>query len=201
MIQIIKRKCFKRLDIDKGDFKKPIRQICKNCNCTISISNIFDLDIKKNCYADPLYMIDPYELAFKCPNCNYQIILSSFNNRKVKKFLKKHNTDMYDLRNYLEYVKWFKYQKYINPNIIKGKALEQLAQRLYRLVYLMEVFHYPEFTCKDVMNYYLIKEMRNFYRHKRINDVVTTKELLETMSFDYINEKYENINNYEKEED
>ena len=53
----------------------------------------------------------------------------------------------------------------------------------------MEVFHYPEFTCKDAMNYYLIKELRNFYKHKRISDAATTKKLLETMSFDYINEK------------
>ena len=98
MIQIIKRsKHNKRLDIDNGDFQKPIKQICKNCNCTISISNIFDFYIKKNCYAEPLYMIDPYELAFKCPNCTCQITLSSFNDRKVKKFLKKHNTDIYDL--------------------------------------------------------------------------------------------------------
>ena len=201
MIQIIKRKCFKQLDMDNGDFKKPIKQTCKSCNCTMSISNLFDLDIKKNCYADPLYMIDPYELAFKCPNCTCEVTLSGFNNTKIRKFLKQHNTDMYDLRDYLEYVKWFKYQKYTNPNTIKGKALEQLAQRLYRLIYLMEVFHYPEFTCKDVMNYYLIKELRNFYRHKRISDVVTTKELLETMSFEYMNEKYKNRNNYEKEKD
>jgi len=203
MIQIIKRsKHNKRLDIDNGDFKKPIRQICKNCNCTLSISNIFDFYIKKNCYAEPLYMIDPYELAFKCPNCTCQITLSSSNDRKVKKFLKKHNTDIYDLRDYLEYVKWFKYQEYKEPNTVKDKnKVERLAVKLYRLVYLMEAFHYPEFTCKDVMNYYLIKELRNFYRHKRISDVVTTKELLETMSFDYMNKKYENINNCEKEED
>lgn len=108
MIQIIKRKRTKQLDIDNGYLNKPIRQICKNCNYTLSISNIFDFYIKKNCYTDPLYMIDPYELAFKCPNCNCQIILSSSNNRKVKKFLKKHNTDMYDLRNYLEYSKSYK---------------------------------------------------------------------------------------------
>ena len=43
MIQIIKRKCFKRLDIDNGDFKKPIKQTCKSCNCTLSISNIDDI--------------------------------------------------------------------------------------------------------------------------------------------------------------
>lgn len=54
VIQIIKRKCAKRLDMDNGYFKKPIRQTCKSCNCTLSISNIFDLDIKKNCYAGPL---------------------------------------------------------------------------------------------------------------------------------------------------
>ena len=201
MIQIIKRKCTKRLDMDNGDFKKPIKQTCKSCNCTLSISNIFDLYIKKNCYADPFYGIDPYELAFKCPNCACEVSLSGFNDTKIRKFLKRHNTDIYDLRDYIEYKEWFKYPKYENPNTIKGKALEQLAQRLYRLIYLMEVFHYPEFTCKDVMNYYLIKELRNFYRHKRISDVVTTKELLETMSFDYMKEKYENINNYEKEED
>ena len=47
----------------------------------------------------------------------------------------------------------------------------------------------------------LIKELRNFYKHKRISNVSTTKKLLETMSFDYMKEKYENINNYEKEED
>ena len=202
MIQVIKRsKHNKRLDIDNGYFKKPIRQICKNCNCTMSISNIFDFYIKKNCYADPFYAIDPYELAFKCPNCRCEVTLSGFNNTKIRKFLKRHNTDIYDLRDYIKYKEWFKYQKYTNPNIIKGKALEQLTQKLYRLIYLMEVFHYPEFTCKDVMNYYLIKELRNFYRHKRINDVVTTKELLETMSFEYMKEKYEDENNYKKEKD
>lgn len=201
MIQIIKRsKHNRRLDIDNGDFKKPIKQTCKSCNCKISVSNLFDLHIKKNCYAESLYMIDPYELAFNCPNCSCQITLSSSNDKKVKKFLKRHNTDIYDLRDYLEYAKWFKYQEYIEPNDIKDKnKVERLAIKLYRLVYLMEVFHYPEFTCKDVMNYYLIKEMRNFYRHKRISDAVTTKELLETMSFDYMKEKYGNEKGYENE--
>ena len=201
MIQIIKRSRHnKRFDIDNGDFKKPIKQTCKSSKCTMSISNLFDLQIEKNCYAEPLYMIDPYELTFNCPNCICQITLSSSNDRKVKKFLKKHNTDMYDLRDYLEYAKWFKCQEYEEPNTIKNKnEVERLAIKLYRVVYLMEVFHYPEFTCTDVMNYHLIKEMRNFYKHKRISDVVTTKELLETMSFDYMKEKYENKKEYENE--
>lgn len=200
MIQIIKCRRTKRLDMDNGYLNKPIRQICKNCNCTLSISNIFDFYIKKNCYADPFYMIAPYELAFKCPNCRCEVTLSGFNDIKIRNFLKRHSTDIYDLRDYIEDKEWFKYQKYKNPNTIKGKALEQLTQKLYRLIYLTEIFYYPEFTCNDIMNYYLIKEMRNFYRHKRISDVVTTKELLESMSFDYMNEKYKNINNYEKEE-
>lgn len=192
MIQIIKRpKQNKQLDIDNGKLQKPIKQTCKSCNCKISVSNLFDLDIKKNCYAEPLYMIDPYELAFKCPNCGYQITLSSSNDKKVKKFLKRHNTDIYDLRDYLEYVKWFKCQKCVEPKLIKDDyTLERLAEKLYRLVYLMEIFHYPEFTCKDVMNYYLINEMRNFYKHKQIHDVQSTKDLLKNMSFDYLKEKY-----------
>ena len=138
-MQIIKRKNAKRLDMDNGYFKKPIRQTCKSCNCTLSISNIFDFYIKKNCYADPFYGINFYELAFKCPNCTCEVTLSGFNNTKIRNFLNRHNTDIYDLRDYLEYVKWFKYQKYTNPNIVKGKALEQLTQKLYRLIYLMEV--------------------------------------------------------------
>ena len=202
MIQIIKRsKHNKRFDIDNGDFKKPIKQTCKSCNCTMSISNLFDLHIKKNCYAEPLCIIDPYELAFNCPNCTCQITLSSSNDRKVKKFLKKHNTDMYDLRDYLKYAKWFKCQKYVEPKLIKNDyALEQVARKLCRLAYLMEIFHYPEFTCKDVMNYYLIKEMLNFYKHKQIHDVQSTKELLKNRSFDYLKEKYGNQKEYENEQ-
>jgi hypothetical protein len=201
MIQIIRRtKHNKRLDIDNGELQKPLKQVCKNCNCKISVSNLFDLYIKKNCYADPLYMIDPYELAFKCPNCDYQITLSSLNNEKVEKFLKRHNTDIYDLRDYLEYVKWFKCHKYVEPKLIKDNhTLGQLAEKLYKLVYLMEIFHYPEFTCKDVMNYYLIKEMRNFYKHKQIHDIQSTKKLLKNMSFDYLKEKYKNQKEYENE--
>lgn len=201
MIQIIRQsKQNKQLDIDNGELQKPIKQTCKSCNCKISVSNVFDLNIKKNCYAEPLYMIDPYELVFNCPNCSCQITLSSSNDKKVKKFLKRHNTDIYDLRYYLEYVKWFKCQKYIEPKLVKSDyALEQVAGKLYRLAYLMEIFHYPEFTCKDVMNYYLIKEMRNFYKHKQIHDVQSTKELLKNRSFDYLKEKYKNQKEYENE--
>lgn len=201
MIQIIKRsKHNKRFDIDNGDFKKPIKQTCKSCNCKISVSNLFDLYIKKNCYAEPLCIIDPYELVFNCPNCICQITLSSSNDRKVKKFLKRHNTDIYDLRDYLDYVKWFKCQKYVEPKLIKDDyTLKRLAIKLYRLVYLMETFHYPEFTCKDVTNYYLIKEMRNFYKHKQIHDVQSTKELLKNRSFDYLKKKYGNLKEYENE--
>lgn len=202
MIQIIEQsKHNRRLDIDNGDFKKPIKQTCESCNCKISVSNLFDLYIKKNCYAEPLYMIDPYESAFNCPNCSCQVTLSSSNNKKVNKFLKQHNTDIYDLKDYLEYIKWFKYQKYVEPILIKDDyTLERLAIKLYRLVYLMEIFHYPEFTCKDVMNYYLIKEMRNFYKHKQIHDVQSTKELLKNMSFDYLQEKYKNQKEYKHEQ-
>ena len=57
---------------------------------------------------------------------------------------KGNNTDIYDLRDYLECVKWFKYQKYVELELIKDEYnLERLAGKLYSLAYLMEIFHYP----------------------------------------------------------